>query len=409
MALIGEVDLGACGGAFALAVGFGPDPEEAGHRALGSLMDDPDGAPGRLRPRLARLAGDARSPKPAGGRGGRDLYADQHGRPAERTTPRASRARSIASLSTPWGEARGDEEKDTAAPGAITWSGPATSSSRPAACSPPGPGPRRCACSATCGRRRWPTATGPRTCGSAGPPTGTGIQLGETALPVLLARPAPPRRGADPGEARRGSGRWSGAPSRYIVRSGPSTQQDRWENQKGYTPFTARRRDRRPAGRRRLGRRARARPAVGDLPAGDRRRLERRRSRAGSTSPAPTWPAASGSRAITLRSIPPELDEGLDPASDGGDAQGADPPAKGDVPITEVVSPDALALVRFGLRAPDDPRIVDTVKVIDAVLKVETPARPVWHRYNGDGYGEHADGSPYDSTATAGSAAPGRS
>ena len=34
------------------------------------------------------------------------------------------------------------------------------------------------------------------------------------------------------------------------------------------------------------------------------------------------------------------------------------------VPAQSIVSPDALALVRFGLRAPDDPRIVDTVKVI---------------------------------------------
>ena len=41
-----------------------------------------------------------------------------------------------------------------------------------------------------------------------------------------------------------------------------------------------------------------------------------------------------------------------------------------------IVSPDALALVRFGLRAADDPRIVDTVKVIDALLEVETADRP---------------------------------
>jgi glucoamylase len=27
---------------------------------------------------------------------------------------------------------------------------------------------------------------------------------------------------------------------------------------------------------------------------------------------------------------------------------------------------------------------------------VDTPNGPCWHRYNGDGYGEHADGSPYD-------------
>ena len=63
-----------------------------------------------------------------------------------------------------------------------------------------------------------------------------------------------------------------------------------------------------------------------------------------------------------------------------------------------MVSLDALAFVRFGLRAPDDPRIVNTVKVIDATLKVDTPRGPAWHRYQGDGYGEHADGAPFDGT-----------
>jgi glucoamylase len=62
------------------------------------------------------------------------------------------------------------------------------------------------------------------------------------------------------------------------------------------------------------------------------------------------------------------------------------------------VSPDALALVRFGLRAPDDPRIRNTITVIDALLKVDLPAGPCWKRYNGDGYGEHEDGRPFDGT-----------
>ena len=64
----------------------------------------------------------------------------------------------------------------------------------------------------------------------------------------------------------------------------------------------------------------------------------------------------------------------------------------------DIVSVDTLALVRFGLRAADDPRIKNTVRVIDAVLKVETPHGPCWHRYNHDGYGEHEDGSPFDGT-----------
>jgi glucoamylase len=40
----------------------------------------------------------------------------------------------------------------------------------------------------------------------------------------------------------------------------------------------------------------------------------------------------------------------------------------------------------------------DTVRVIDAVLRVELPCGPSWRRYNGDGYGEHPDGSPFDGT-----------
>jgi GH15 family glucan-1,4-alpha-glucosidase len=69
-----------------------------------------------------------------------------------------------------------------------------------------------------------------------------------------------------------------------------------------------------------------------------------------------------------------------------------------DEPAYQIVSPDVLALVRFGLRAPDDPRIVNTIRAIDALLKVETPHGPVWRRYNGDRYGEHEDGSAFDGT-----------
>ena len=40
-----------------------------------------------------------------------------------------------------------------------------------------------------------------------------------------------------------------------------------------------------------------------------------------------------------------------------------------------IISPDALALVRFGLRAPDDPRILNTLRAIDALLAVRIAAR----------------------------------
>jgi glucoamylase len=74
------------------------------------------------------------------------------------------------------------------------------------------------------------------------------------------------------------------------------------------------------------------------------------------------------------------------------------PDSEKNMPVNELVSVDAISLVRFGLRSAKDPRILNTIKVIDAKLKVETPHGPCWHRYNNDGYGEHEDGSAFDGT-----------
>jgi glucoamylase len=66
------------------------------------------------------------------------------------------------------------------------------------------------------------------------------------------------------------------------------------------------------------------------------------------------------------------------------------------VATDEEIGVDFLQLVRFGLRSPNDPLIRDSIAVADALLKVDTPNGPAWHRYNGDGYGEHNDGRPFD-------------
>ncbi len=67
----------------------------------------------------------------------------------------------------------------------------------------------------------------------------------------------------------------------------------------------------------------------------------------------------------------------------------------GKMHLYELICVDALALVRFGLRAADDPKILNTIKIIDAKLKVDTPYGPCWHRYSNDGYGEDAYGNAY--------------
>ena len=48
------------------------------------------------------------------------------------------------------------------------------------------------------------------------------------------------------------------------------------------------------------------------------------------------------------------------------------------------------------MRAPNDARIENTLRVVDEFLKTDTPHGPAWHRYNFDGYGEHEDGAPFN-------------
>jgi glucoamylase len=67
-------------------------------------------------------------------------------------------------------------------------------------------------------------------------------------------------------------------------------------------------------------------------------------------------------------------------------------------PARNVVGGDFLHLVRFGIRAANDPLVRDSIEVIDRVLKHDLPQGPGWRRYNHDGYGQKDDGSAYDGT-----------
>ncbi len=66
------------------------------------------------------------------------------------------------------------------------------------------------------------------------------------------------------------------------------------------------------------------------------------------------------------------------------------------LPADEVVSMDFTYLSRMGLRRPEDRRMLDTLKVSEGELRGDTPNGPSFHRYTADGYGEHDDGSPFD-------------
>ena len=178
----------------------------------------------------------------------------------------------------------------------------------------------------------------------------------------------------------------------YIVRNGPATQQDRWEEDSGYSAFTI------------------AVEIAALLAAADAMRAAGRDSIARYlTETADGWNEQIDDWAYA-RDTEISRRLGIDGyymriGFSSGDANAR---SHGLIPIKNraegnaalqaglLISPDALALVRFGLRAADDPRILNTVKAIDALLRRELPAGSYWYRYNDDGYGEHADGAPFD-------------
>jgi glucoamylase len=65
-------------------------------------------------------------------------------------------------------------------------------------------------------------------------------------------------------------------------------------------------------------------------------------------------------------------------------------------PAREIVDAGFLQLVRYGVLAPDDPVVRKSVQVVDEKLRIALPGGLSWRRYNHDGYGQKPDGGPYE-------------
>jgi glucoamylase len=99
-----------------------------------------------------------------------------------------------------------------------------------------------------------------------------------------------------------------------------------------------------------------------------------------------------------MRIRPPESGEAYTCESCGKETirlQNRPPGTQVEFEARQIVDAGFLELVRYGVRRADDPLIVDSLAVVDAVLKRALPQGPGWLRYNGDGYGQKADGGPY--------------
>ncbi len=222
-----------------------------------------------------------------------------------------------------------------------------------------------------------------------GTPYWNGVQMDEIAFPIffaeLLSR-ADQLADLDPWPMIRNA-------AGFLIRHGPVTGQDRWEENGGYSPFS-------------LAVQISALLIAADF--ADRAKEPELAALFRTTADAwnesiERWTYVSGTRLARecevdgyyVRIAPPDVQD-AEPASLGRIPIKNRPLGEHDAAYGDIVSVDALALVRFGLRDPHDPRIVNTVKVIDAKLRVLTETGPAWYRYNQDGYGEKADGSPFD-------------
>ncbi|MDR3773441.1 MAG: glycoside hydrolase family 15 protein [Terracidiphilus sp.] len=99
-----------------------------------------------------------------------------------------------------------------------------------------------------------------------------------------------------------------------------------------------------------------------------------------------------------MRIRPPEGGEAYACESCGSETirlQNRPPGTRVEFEAREIVDAGFLELVRYGVRRAGDPLMVDSLKVVDAVLKRDLPQGPGWLRYNWDGYGDRPDGGPF--------------
>jgi glucoamylase len=390
----GMAELALEGGAAQLALAFGARPEEAGLEASAALAGPFQDAWDEYVGNWHAFVRTVVDPPPGLPPQERDLYltsATVLRSHQDRTLPGAT----VASLSIPWGNTRNDlggyhlvwSRDLVEAAGAFVALGAVATARRTlaylvASQEPDGHWPQN----------QWVD----------GVPYWSGLQLDEAAYPLLLVGAL--RTGAGHMHGKTGShekafrnlvspaalDRMIARAAGFIARTGPATSQDRWEETAGLTPSTLA-------------------PVVAALVVAAERLPEP--AAAYCLELADDWNASiedwtyvRGTRLARVNGVDGHYVRIASQEVLGGApistpvALRNRPPDMSMVPGDEMVGTDFLALVRFGLRLPDDPRIVASLAVADALLRTATPSGPVWHRYNGDGYGEHEDGSAYDGT-----------
>ena len=205
-----------------------------------------------------------------------------------------------------------------------------------------------------------------------GRPIGGGLQMDQVALPLVLAYQL----------GRNDKTTWTKhikPAADFIVRHGPRTDQDRWEEKPGYSPATI------------------AAQIAGLVCAAEIARINGDSAKK-YLDTADHWAENVEEWTVTqtghtARGYYLRITENDDP-NDG---------AKMEINSSSLVVDERkildagfLELVRLGVKDPRDELIVESLALIDQMIAVKTPVGQGWYRYNHDAYGETPDGGKYD-------------
>jgi glucoamylase len=291
----------------------------------------------------------------------------------------------IASASIPWGYAKGDDDLGGYH---LVWTRDMVQSATALLASGRVDTARRALTYLACTQR--PDGGFAQNFWIDGTPYWTGIQLDEVAFPIILAWRL---------WKLDGLGDWDVFPfveraAGFLVRFAPVTQQERWEECAGYSPSTLAAVISGLVCAAELAE-AHGSPELAKFLCEQADWIEGHLEDWTVTNEGVLLPEV---KRHYMRIRPPECGEPYAREGCGNEMihiANRGPGEKADFEAREVVDGGFLELVRYGVRRADDPVIVDTLKVIDHVLKIDAPQGPCWRRYNHDGYGQRHDGGPF--------------
>lgn len=382
IAVMGEIDLSK-GSEFTVSVAFGDNRHNATTKLVQSQAIPFDRHRARFIDQWQRVSGTLRPLETA-------ACDDGHLYRSSRTLLLSHEDKTyagalIASASIPWGNVMGDEDLGGYH---LVWVRDMVNTATALLASGDKVTPLRALVYLACSQQ--PDGGFPQNFWIDGTPYWKGVQLDEVAFPIMLAWrlwKAGALEQFDPYPMVK-------AAVRFLILSGPVTQQERWEEASGFSPSTL------------------AAAIAAQICAADMARSR------GETAVAQCiedhadfleaqverWTVTTQGELVKdiprhyIRILPVSVDD-LSPSEDpnSGVLTLANQPwgAPSQFPAKNIVDAGFLELVRYGVRKAGSPLMEDSLRVVDAVLKVETPYGSAWRRYNHDGYGPTAEGKPY--------------